>query len=472
MDRRQLLIAGGATLLGSRLAFAQRPAERADVIVIGSGGAGFTSAITAFDAGAKVIVLEKMPITGGNSQLASGGMNGAGTPVQKKKGIDDNWESMYKDTIKNGGQPELVELLAKNSVSSVEYLDSLGADLSDVAFFAGSSNARTHRPQGGSFVGRNIIHTLRQNALKRKMDVRTGSRVKALLQDKNGRIAGVEVMDRIGRLYTIEAPAVILASGGFSSNPELVHRYRSDLKNMASTNQPGATGDGLALATALGARLVDMDKILINPTQVTSSKILITSEIRNDGAIMVNREGRRFVDELMTRDKISAAEMKQTDGYGVLIYGENTRKKLSVLSGYEHLGVVTAASGPEALAEKLGLDGKALAKTISDYNRYQKEKKDPEFGRAEMLFPIDTPTLYAIPVRPGVHYTMGGVAIDTKTRVLRKEGPIDGLFAAGEVTGGIHGKNRIGGNSISETVTFGRIAGAQAAEYAKAVRKV
>jgi fumarate reductase flavoprotein subunit len=475
MDRRQLLITGGVALLSSRLAFANRSAERADVVVIGSGGAGFTSAITAFDAGAKVIVLEKMPITGGNSQLAAGGMNAAGTSIQKKRGIQDDWKTMYDDTMKGGhntNDPALVEILAKNSAASVEYMLSLGADLTDISRAGGAAHSRTHLPQGGSAVGFNIIHTLRQNALKRKMDVRTGSRVKELLQNKNGGIAGVVVMDRIGRLYTIEAPVVILASGGFSNNPELIRKHRPELASFWNTNQPGATGDGLALAVALGAELRDMDKIQIHPTQAANSKILISESVRGGGAILVNKDGQRFVNELLPRDKVSQAELKQPGGVGFLIFGEDTRNKLKLIRGYEHLELVKQSSNIEALAEQVGVNGKELAKTVAAYNGYQKAKKDDAFDRPDMPFSIDTPTLYAVPVRPGIHYTMGGVVFNTKTQVLRKDGWIPGLFGAGEVTGGVHGSNRLGGNSISETITFGRIAGTQAAEYAKAVRKV
>ncbi|MDR0770096.1 MAG: flavocytochrome c [Burkholderiales bacterium] len=475
MNRRQLLIAGGISFLGSRLVFANRATERADIVVIGSGGAGFASAITAFDAGAKVIVLEKMPITGGNSQLAAGGMNAAGTSIQKKMGIPDDWKTMFEDTMKGGqntNDPALVEILAKNSAESVEYMLSLGADLTDISRAGGAAHSRTHLPKGGSAVGFNIIHALRQNAIKRKMDVRTGSRAKALLQDKEGRIAGVMVSDRIGSLYTIEAPVVILASGGFSNSPELIRKYRPELASFWNTNQPGATGDGLMLAIALGAEVRDLDKIQVHPTQAANSKILISESVRGGGAILVNKDGQRFINELLTRDKVSQAELKQPDGVGILVFGEGTRNKLKLIRGYEHLELVKQASNIEALAEQVGVNGKALAKTVAAYNDYQKVKKDDAFDRPDMPYPIDTPTLYAIPVRPGIHYTMGGVVFNTKTQVLRKDGWIMGFFGAGEVTGGVHGSNRLGGNSISETITFGRIAGTQAAEYAKAVRKV
>jgi len=305
------------------------------------------------------------------------------------------------------------------------------------------------------------------------MDVRTASRVLKILSDKQGKVAGVEVEDRNGRKYKINAPVVVLACGGFSANLQRVVKYRPEYAGFASTNQPGATGDGLDLAAALGAKLIDMDQIQIHPTQAAGSKILITEAVRGNGAILVNREGRRFVNELTTRDAASAAVLQQTGKSAFLVFDQDIRKSLKQIEGYYHLELVKEGETPQELAKACGItDGEALAATIEKYNAYQAANKDEEFGRADMPRPLKTAKFVAIEIRPGIHYTMGGVKIDSKTRALRAkdEQAIPGLYGAGEVTGGVHGANRLGGNSISETITFGRIAGAEAAAYAKAAR--
>ena len=477
MQRRDVLKLGTFALLAGPTGVFAAPArhERADVIVIGSGGAGMTAAITAFDSKVKVVVLEKMPITGGNTQLAAGGMNAAETVFQKKRNIQDTVKSMYDDTFKGGrnqARPELVDILAKNSSASVDYLTSLGADMSDVGRLAGSTANRTHRPTGGLLVGYNIIQVMRNNANKRGMDVRTNAKVLKIFGTPGGVVSGVLVQNKLGELYTIEAPVVVLASGGFSANLERVKKYQPSYAAFSSTNQPGATGDGLDLAIEFGAKLVDMEQIQIHPTQAAGSKILITEAVRGNGAIFVNREGMRFVNELTTRDAASAAVLKQTGGTAFLVFDETIRRSLKQIEGYFHLELIKSGKTPEELGKAMGADGANLAVTLEGYNRYQAAKKDEAYGRANMPRPIKDPSFFSIEIRPGIHYCMGGVAIDTRTRVLDRNGNvIPGLFAAGEVTGGVHGANRLGGNSISETITFGRIAGREATLFARANRR-
>jgi fumarate reductase flavoprotein subunit len=476
MERRDMLGIGAIAMLAGPYAFAAARHERADVIVIGSGGTGLTAAINAFDTKAKVIVVEKMPITGGNTQLAAGGMNAAETVFQKKRAISDTVKIMFDDTLKGGknlAKPELVEILARSSSSSIDWLTSVGADMSDIGRMGGASVDRCHRPTGGEAVGHHIIHVMRQNAIKRGMDVRTNSRVLKILETPGGAVSGVLVQNKLGQHYTIEAPAVILASGGFSANLERVAKYRPEYKAFSSTNQPGATGDGLDLAAEFGAKLVDMEHIQIHPTQAAGSKILITEAVRGNGAICVNREGKRFINELTTRDAASAAILKQTGQSAFLVFDETIRRSLKQIEGYFHLELVKSGKTPEELAKAIGADGGALAATIAAYNKYQAAKKDEQFGRPDMARPLKDPGYHAIGIRPGIHYTMGGVAIDALTRVLGQDGkPVPGLYAAGEVTGGVHGANRLGGNSISETITFGRIAGREASQFAKANRRV
>ncbi len=459
---------GPASPVPTTLPARQPVVEQADIVVIGAGGAGMTAAITAHDAGAKVIVLEKQPITGGNSMLAAGGMNAADTKFQKDAGIQDSVDLMYQDTMKGGNNlndPELVKILAQNSAASIDWLTSIGADMSEVGMMAGASTKRRHGPKGGKAIGAHLVDTLRRNAAERKIDMRVNSKVVKILEDEKGRVTGVQVEGKHRGLYTINAKAVVLTSGGFSANPERVAKYRPEFAGMTTSNQPGATGDGLDLGAAAGGELKDMKEIQIHPSVSAGSKILITEAVRGNGAIVVNQEGKRFMNELTTRDKASAAILAQTGKMAYMVFDEGVRQSLKQIEGYFHLAMVKEGDTPEALAKAINVPPAALKATIETYNQAVDKKDDAEFKRADMPRSLRTPKYYAIAIKPGVHYTMGGLKINTETQVIAKDGsPIPGFYAAGEVTGGVHGNNRLGGNSISETITFGRIAGANAAK--------
>lgn len=469
MKRRDVLklVAASAVAKPSVVLAAAAVDTKADLVIIGSGGAGFSAAITAHDLGARVIVLEKMPITGGNTQLAAGGMNAAGTRYQAALGIKDSWELMRDDTLKGGKNlaiPEHVEILAKNSAAAVDWLVSLGADLTGVSRAGGASVDRTHGPKDHGPVGPEVTKTLRWAAEKRNMDVRTNSRVLRIDANPGGAVIGVQVEERVHHHYRIEARAIVIAAGGFGANKEMVAKYCSRCVGMATSNQPGATGDGIILAQQVGAQLRDMEQVQVHPSLAAGSNVLISEGVRGTGAILVNREGKRFINEIATRDITSAAVLQQTGGTAFLIFDENLRKKSRLIEGYSHLGFVKQAPSVDALAKLLGIDPNAFATTIANYNKYRTEKNDPDFKRPNMPLAIDQPNYYAIDIQPGVHYTMGGVLFNERAQVLGKDGkPIPGLYAAGEVTGGVHGANRLGGNSVAETVVFGRIAGREAA---------
>ncbi len=445
--------------------------EKTDIVIIGAGAAGYTAAITAHDAGAKVILLEKQSITGGNSLLAAGGMNAANTKVQASKGVKDSAEIMYQDTMKGGknvSDPELVKILAERSSDSVDWLTSMGADVSDLGRLAGASVNRAHRPTGGSAVGANLINALRKNAADRKLDVRVNSTVLNVLRDSvTGRATGVQVEGKHRGLYVIEAKAVVIASGGFSANASMVESYHPEYKGMTTSNQPGATGDGMKFGEAAGGKLVDMKEIQIHPTVAAGSRILITEAVRGNGAILINKEGKRFVNELTTRDAASAAILKQPGGTAYLLFDNGIRKSLKQIEGYFHLSLVKEGATLKDLAAATGIDSSNLEATVAAYNSAFDSKNDAEFKRPDMPRPLRTSPFYTIAVQPGIHYTMGGLKINGRTEMIGIDGkPIPGLYAAGEVTGGVHGANRLGGNSISETITFGRIAGAEAAKTA------
>ena len=344
----------------------------------------------------------------------------------------------------------------------------MGADLSGITRGGGASADRFHAPKDGSPVGPEMLKALRSAAAQRKIDVRTNSQVLQINTDSSGAVTGVRVRERASALYDIEAKAVVLATGGFSANKEMVAKYCKLCSGLATSNQPGATGDGIVLAEKLGAQFQDMDQVQIHPSLAAGTNILVSESSRGAGAIMVNREGKRFVNELTTRDVASAAIVAQTGKTVFLVFDGSVRKRLKSLEGYFHLGVAKEAPTPEALAKVLGIDPATFATTISNYNKYQQAKSDPEFKRTSMALPLNQPNYCSIEIQPGVHYTMGGVLIDERAQVLSKNGkPIPGLYAAGEVTGGVHGANRLGGNSTVETVVFGRIAGHEAAQYRK-----
>jgi fumarate reductase flavoprotein subunit len=474
MKRRDVLklVAASAIAKPSVVLAATGQNTKADIVVIGAGGAGYSAAITAHDSGAKVIVLEKMPITGGNTQIASGGMNAAGTKYQAAQGIKDSWELMRDDTLKGGnnkGIPALVEILAKESAAANDWMTSLGADLSGITRGGGASASRFHAPADGRPVGPELMRVLRAAADNRKIDVRANSRVLRINTNENGAVTGVIVQERAKALYEIAAKAVVIAAGGFSANKDMVAKYCPKCAGMATSNQPGATGEGMLLAQAIGAELVDMDQVQIHPSLAAGTNILVSEASRGAGAIMVNREGKRFVNELTTRDLASAAILAQTGKTVFLIFDGNVRKRLKSLEGYFHLGLAKEAPTPEELAKVLGIDPATFATTIVNYNKYQESKNDLEFKRPDMALPLTQPNYCSIEIWPGVHYTMGGIAFNGKTEALAKGGrPIPGLYAAGEVTGGVHGANRLGGNSTVETVVFGRIAGREAAQFGRA----
>lgn len=449
--------------------------ESADVVVIGAGGSGYITSITAHDAGAKVILLEKMPITGGNSMLAAGGINAAATRFQKALGMHDDPAEMVKETMKGGKEkndPELVKVLAYRSSDAVDFLASLGADMTDLVRSGGVAVDRTHRPVGGAAVGPHLVEVYRKNAAKRKIDVRVNSEVVRILSDADGRVTGVQVKGKHSGLYTIHAKAVVDTAGGFAANNDLVGFYKPQFRETASSNQPGATGEGVSLAEKVGAKVIDMEQIQIHPTMGGETKVLISETVRGSGAILVNHAGKRFVNELTTRDKASAAIFAQPGKSAFLVLGEDIRKSNVQIDGYIALGLVQEADSAEGLAAKMGVPADALKATLTAYNEAYAAKKDPEFQRQDMPREIKGPKYYSIWVKPGRHHTMGGVKINTEAQVIAADGkPIPGFYAAGEVTGGVHGWNRLGGNAITDTVVFGRIAGANAAKTAKEAGK-
>ncbi|MBF8983166.1 flavocytochrome c [Lutibacter sp. B2] len=436
-----------------------------DIVVVGGGGAGLTAAIEGKEKGADVILVEKLPILGGNTKFATGGLNAAQTKFQKEKGIEDSTEKFIEDTLKGGkniNNKELVKVLAEKSSEMVEWLSDRGMDLSDVGRLGGASIDRAHRPKGGLAVGGKLFDSLEKAARNDGVDIRVATEAVKVLYDGT-KVNGIKVKTMDGNSYNIYAKAVIIATGGFGANQDMIVEYKKELKGFGTTNSPGATGDAIHMLKDLNIALVDMDQIQIHPTVVWDDNHLITEAVRGNGAILVNKSGKRFVNELSTRDVVSQAELAQENHEVYLIFDEKVRKSLKAVEQYYKEGLITEGKSLKELADAMEINNKELQKTVKEYNEYVELGNDPDFDRKSMKFKLEKSNFYGVKVAPAVHYTMGGLKINTKAEVIDHFGKVvKGLYAAGEVTGGIHGGNRLGGNSLTDISVFGKIAGESA----------
>lgn len=490
----------------------------ADVVVVGAGGAGMTAAITAAAEGKSVVILESQSMVGGNSVRATGGMNAGKTVYQDEnefgesagvektlktaaekyadnetitalaKTVSEQWaayqanptgyfdsvELMELDTMIGGkgiNDPELVETLCANSADAIDWLDEHGITLHNVSSFGGASVKRIHRPVNAEgktvSVGSYMIPLLQENCEKAGVKMMLDTTATEILTDANGAAVGVKATGASGETVTVNAKAVVLATGGFGANLDMVVKYKPELKGFMTTNAPGIQGQGIEMAQTIGAATVDMDQIQIHPTVEANTAALITEGLRGDGAILINEEGQRFIDEVGTRDVVSAAEIAQTGSYSWLVVDQAMADASSVIQGYIKKGYTVTGSTYEELGKAMGVDAAAFAETMEKWNGYVEAKNDPDFGRTSFANPLNTAPYYAVKVTAGVHHTMGGLKINANTEVLNEKGEvIPGLFAAGEVTGGVHGANRLGGNAVADFTVFGRIAGAAASDYA------
>ena len=490
----------------------------ADVVVVGAGGAGMTAAITAAAEGKSVVILESQSMVGGNSVRATGGMNAGKTVYQDEnefgesagvektlktaaekyadnetitalaKTVSEQWaayqanptgyfdsvELMELDTMIGGkgiNDPELVETLCANSADAIDWLDEHGITLHNVSSFGGASVKRIHRPVNAEgktvSVGSYMIPLLQENCEKAGVKMMLDTTATEILTDANGAAVGVKATGASGETVTVNAKAVVLATGGFGANLDMVVKYKPELKGFMTTNAPGIQGQGIEMAQAIGAATVDMDQIQIHPTVEANTAALITEGLRGDGAILINEEGQRFIDEVGTRDVVSAAEIAQTGSYSWLVVDQAMADASGVIQGYIKKGYTVTGATYEELGKAMGVDAAAFAETMEKWNGYVEAKNDPDFGRTSFANPLNTAPYYAVKVTAGVHHTMGGLKINANTEVLNEKGEvIPGLFAAGEVTGGVHGANRLGGNAVADFTVFGRIAGAAASDYA------
>lgn len=443
--------------------------SQTDVVVIGAGGAGLSAAAEARAQGARVIVLEKRDYIGGNTNSSTGGINAAETPFQKALGIVDSKKLFFDDIMKGGhylNDSSLVRTLVENAPSTLDWIARMGADFTDVGLMGGSSVKRTHRPQGGLAIGPHLMKILYDEAVARGVDIRVNNSVQDILVSPEGKACGVRVRQRDGSNYTINAKAVIIATGGFGANLEMVASYCPYLRGFSTVNHPGATGDAFSWVAKFGAELYQMDQIQTHPTVDAVNSLMITEAVRGNGAILLNREAKRFVNELDTRDVVSEAILEQRNGTAFLFFDQTVRESLSTIGNYEKLGLLVQSNTLAGIASIINLDEKELIASLERYNEFQACGEDADFNRSgtQMPVPLTKAPFYAVEVKPAIHHTMGGIRIDSLSRVLDRAGnPVEGLYACGEVTGGVHGGNRLGGNGVADIVVFGRIAGREAA---------
>ncbi|HAE91142.1 MAG TPA: flavocytochrome c, partial [Tissierella sp.] len=449
-----------------------------DVVVIGAGGAGLSAAIEAKAAGADVIVLEKMPMAGGNTLISGAEYACSNNWLQKKEGIEDSIELHIQDTLKGGdnkGNEELVRVLAENALAGAEWLrDEVGVVWEDeLMFFGGHSVKRSLVPAGAS--GKEIITKQLAKAESMGISVLLNTKATDLIVDENGKVVGVKAEDEKTNYTFNTNKAVIIASGGFGSNIEMRKKYNPDIdETILSTNSTGSTGDGITMAEKVGADLVGMEYIQTYPIcDPLTGTLLYYDDARLYGhTVIVNKEGKRFVEELGRRDVMSMAIKAQTGhvcyelidqkGFEASKLQENHEPELDYL--YKNDLLVKADTIKEA-AEFFGIDAVELQKTVDKYNGYVADGKDPEFNKRSLPSTIEVGPFYILKATPAVHHTMGGIKINTKAQVLNKEGNvIEGLYAAGEVTGGVQGANRLGSNALADITVFGRIAGQNAAK--------
>ncbi|MGT2957679.1 flavocytochrome c [Streptococcus bovimastitidis] len=493
-----------------------------DLVVVGGGGAGLAAAAKALQEGKRVIVLEKFPSVGGNTVRAGGPMNAPDPEWQASfaanPGEDHNLQELknmnealidpeyledfralkgeLEEYLKNPtylfdskrlyriqtylggkrkdlegneihGNYDLVKIMTERALESVRWLEEVGVefDHSDVTMPVGALWRRGHKPfmpMGVAFISVLDKYVRENGGL-----ILTDTPVDQLIVEE-GQVKGVQAKGRNGQSITVNAKAVILASGGFGANTKMLQKYNTYWTEIAddikTSNTPAVTGDGIILGQSVGADLVGMGFTQMMPVSDPETGALFSGlQVPPANFIMVNTQGKRFVDEYGSRDQLSQAAIDN----GGLFYliADDLIKETAYNTSQEKIdaqveaGTLFRSDTIEGLAEQLGMEPSVLAETIANYNSYVDQGHDPEFNKGAFDLKVVKAPFYATPRKPAVHHTMGGLKIDTKAHVLNTENQvIPGLYAAGEVAGGLHAGNRLGGNSLTDIFTFGRIA--------------
>ena len=492
INRRNLLKAGGATVLGAAAGLAQASSPCAeipkkwdvetDVLVIGSGGAGLAAAVSAKEQNVDVTVMEKLSFVGGNTMLSSGYFNCADPERQNKQNIKDSVKHHIEQTLAAGdyrANPKLVEVLCSNGLDTLHWLEGLGMKFRPTVMQVyGSLWPRSHLAVENKGAG--YIRVLKAKCDEKGVHFLMGTKLKEFIREGQftGRVLGVEATDSKGKtIYVRARKGIVLATGGFAANAEMRSRHDPRLRTLTTTNNTAcSTGEGLIAANKVGAYLIGMDYIQCNPGKAPGHQNGVRQSLHLDVSryIYVDQRGHRFVAEDERRDVLRDAVLNLPEKYGFCIVDKdgfdsyNEAVRIDARKGLETGDAFTAES-LEDLAKQLKIPPENLKKTVEEYNRAVDQKKDTAFGKHadQLTHRIEKAPFWAAFSAMAAHHTMGGVQIDEKARVVDAEQKvIPGLYAAGEVTGGIHGSNRVGGNAILDVHVFGRIAGRSAATMA------
>ena len=464
-----------------------------NAIIIGSGLSGLTAALTLVDRGAKVVIIEKQPFMGGNSAYASSGINAARQTSDESVTEDlDNANKFAEDAFKssemkdNLGHPShtLIPVLTSRSFDALEWArNRVSVDLSKVGQLGGHSYPRTFRPATG-MAGSELIFAISKIIKSfpgNKVDLRMKTSAKEILVDATGKAIGVKVrVEGKDEDEDIFADNVIIATGGFANdrtNTSLLSKYTPELTQFATTNGKFATGDGHKMSIQAGASVVDMENVQVHPTAFidlqfpdASRKTLCAEILRGLGGILLNTKGERFVDELGTRKHIVETMQSQENNeklqFTILLSPEMAAQADKHVPHYYKKGLLKKFETLEEVAAWMKVDLNTLENTLDVYNEASVSGNDA-FGKKHFK---NTPIpksrgdskeyFYGGLVTPALHYCMGGISIDGSGHVLKNDGSIfNGLYAAGEATGGLHGVNRLGGNALTECIVFGRVVG-------------
>lgn len=447
-----------------------------DVVVVGAGIAGLTAAVTAAEAGASVLVLEKMPNIGGNSVYSSGTFNSLDPIRQQEQGVEDSLELFIKQTYEGGGEIgnlDLISLLCEHSADARDWLERRGCSWSTAGVYLSAGGAWPRSLDAADGANKSLILPLARTLREAGGEIIRDYRAIALIEEQ-GRIIGARAAQtETGEQHAFFAKkGVILATGGFGSNLDLVHEYCEDIpESVEPETTPAATGDGILMALRVGADLVDMQYVQMVPGAAKDC-VYFTSEIAS--AIYVNKAGERFASEQLPNSALCREILAQEEGIAYAIFDSSTIPEDFIDTagrGVEEFralakeGLCGYGETLEELAKSIGLDPDALENTVTAFNRIADGQAADPYGREFFSRRLSEGPFYASIRTARIHYTMGGLRINTASQVLREDGtPIAGLYACGEVTGGIHGTNHVSGNALADCVVFGRIAGKRIVE--------